>query len=246
MLPVRDLAEQLAALAGSPAPEDPPLPAVMHEESAMADWRSTPSTSTSGWAGPRVWGARTAAAASSRSTRVTCCATAAASGTPGRPTRLVAAQAESLETALWVALRTLEDERSLTLGLSQRAAERGHRLSSRQFEQQTQEALSSAGLLRDLITQIRGPDAGPRLTGPAESTDERTPRVPPEADPEFETLLAYLKDERGFDFTGYKRASLMRRVQRRMEAVGIDDFEAYQDHLAGPSRRSSPRCSTRS
>jgi two-component system CheB/CheR fusion protein len=52
-----------------------------------------------------------------------------------------------------------------------------------------------------------------------------------DADPAFEQLLVYLNEERGFDFTGYKRASLMRRVERRMTAVGIDSFEAYHDHL---------------
>ena len=38
-------------------------------------------------------------------------------------------------------------------------------------------------------------------------------------DPSFERLLAYLKESRGFDFTGYKRPSLMRRVQHRMRQV---------------------------
>jgi two-component system CheB/CheR fusion protein len=47
----------------------------------------------------------------------------------------------------------------------------------------------------------------------------------------FEELLVYLKRNRGFDFTGYKRSSLRRRVRRRMSAVKIDDFEAYQDYL---------------
>jgi two-component system CheB/CheR fusion protein len=44
-------------------------------------------------------------------------------------------------------------------------------------------------------------------------------------------LLRHIKEERGFDFTGYKRASLARRVRRRMDSVGIDDHEAYLDHL---------------
>ena len=52
-----------------------------------------------------------------------------------------------------------------------------------------------------------------------------------ETDPAFEALLTFLKDERGFDFTGYKRASLVRRVQRRMEEVGIEGFEQFHDHL---------------
>ncbi|HET6815756.1 MAG TPA: CheR family methyltransferase [Mycobacteriales bacterium] len=50
-------------------------------------------------------------------------------------------------------------------------------------------------------------------------------------DPEFEALLEFLKDSRGFDFTGYKRSSLMRRVQRRMQQVGIPQYGDYLDHL---------------
>jgi two-component system, chemotaxis family, CheB/CheR fusion protein len=51
------------------------------------------------------------------------------------------------------------------------------------------------------------------------------------ADPAFELLLVHLRDERGFDFTGYKRASLERRVRRRMESLSIDSFESYHDFL---------------
>ena len=35
-----------------------------------------------------------------------------------------------------------------------------------------------------------------------------------EADESFEALLEFVRDSRGFDFTGYKRASLVRRHQR--------------------------------
>jgi two-component system CheB/CheR fusion protein len=49
--------------------------------------------------------------------------------------------------------------------------------------------------------------------------------------PAFERLLNYLKEVRGFDFTGYKRASLMRRVQHQMQRVAIADFEQYHDYL---------------
>ncbi len=51
------------------------------------------------------------------------------------------------------------------------------------------------------------------------------------ADPGFESLLGFLKEQRGFDFTGYKRASLVRRVRRRMSEVGLEDFEDYHDFL---------------
>jgi two-component system, chemotaxis family, CheB/CheR fusion protein len=33
----------------------------------------------------------------------------------------------------------------------------------------------------------------------------------------FEALLDHLKRNRGFDFTGYKRSSLRRRISRRMQ-----------------------------
>jgi two-component system, chemotaxis family, CheB/CheR fusion protein len=49
--------------------------------------------------------------------------------------------------------------------------------------------------------------------------------------PAFERLLHYLKEGRGFDFTGYKRASLMRRVEHQMQRVGVAGFEEYHDYL---------------
>ena len=52
-----------------------------------------------------------------------------------------------------------------------------------------------------------------------------------EPDSQFESLLVYLRDQRGFDFTGYKRTSLMRRVQRRMQALEIGSYEEYQDFM---------------
>ncbi len=47
----------------------------------------------------------------------------------------------------------------------------------------------------------------------------------------FEALLDYLKSARGFDFTGYKRASLRRRIGRRMQSVDIESHEDYMDYL---------------
>ena len=44
-------------------------------------------------------------------------------------------------------------------------------------------------------------------------------------------LLDYLKDTRGFDFTGYKPTSLERRIQKRMAEVGVADYRDYQDYL---------------
>ncbi|MBV9314381.1 MAG: PAS domain S-box protein [Pseudonocardia sp.] len=50
-------------------------------------------------------------------------------------------------------------------------------------------------------------------------------------DASFETLLVHLKENRGFDFTGYKRSSLTRRVNRRMAHVGISNYAEYLDYL---------------
>src|SRR6266704_255531 len=50
-------------------------------------------------------------------------------------------------------------------------------------------------------------------------------------DEEFESLLAHLKEARGFDFTGYKRSSLIRRVNRRMTQVGMATYGDYLDYL---------------
>jgi two-component system CheB/CheR fusion protein len=55
--------------------------------------------------------------------------------------------------------------------------------------------------------------------------------VATETNPEFEALLVYLKEARGFDFTGYKRSSLMRRVDRRMAQVDLHDYSDYLDYL---------------
>ncbi len=49
--------------------------------------------------------------------------------------------------------------------------------------------------------------------------------------PDFESLIEHLRDERGFDFSGYKRASLMRRVTQRANELGIDSFRAYHEYV---------------
>jgi two-component system, chemotaxis family, CheB/CheR fusion protein len=47
----------------------------------------------------------------------------------------------------------------------------------------------------------------------------------------FEQLLEHLRQTRGFDFTAYKRASLMRRVLKRMHTASVPTFDAYLDYL---------------
>jgi two-component system, chemotaxis family, CheB/CheR fusion protein len=47
----------------------------------------------------------------------------------------------------------------------------------------------------------------------------------------FEALLEYLRQERGFDFTGYKRSSLKRRVLKQMHSHRLENFGEYLDYL---------------
>jgi len=55
--------------------------------------------------------------------------------------------------------------------------------------------------------------------------------VAEESTPGFEELLEYLKQSRGFDFTGYKRPSLQRRVNHQMYQVGVDEYDRYIEYL---------------
>jgi two-component system, chemotaxis family, CheB/CheR fusion protein len=47
----------------------------------------------------------------------------------------------------------------------------------------------------------------------------------------FENLLEYVRDARGFDYTGYRRPSLMRRFEKRMQTVGADGYDDYRAYL---------------
>jgi two-component system CheB/CheR fusion protein len=48
---------------------------------------------------------------------------------------------------------------------------------------------------------------------------------------QLEELLGYLKQSRGFDFTGYKKTTLSRRIEKRVSAVGASGYAGYQDYL---------------
>jgi two-component system CheB/CheR fusion protein len=65
------------------------------------------------------------------------------------------------------------------------------------------------------------------------SSDEApVPTVPDEQQNlAFDRLLHYLKEARGFDFTGYKRTSLMRRVSHQMQTIAMTGYDEYRDYL---------------
>ena len=55
---------------------------------------------------------------------------------------------------------------------------------------------------------------------------------PPAAEgTDLEALLDYLRESRGFDFGGYKRTSLGRRIRHRMDQLGVGSYHEYLDLL---------------
>ena len=68
-----------------------------------------------------------------------------------------------------------------------------------------------------------GSETAPPVRDPTGASDS--------GDRAFERLLEFLKESRAFDFTGYKRASLVRRIRHRMHEVGVDDVDDYLDLL---------------
>ena len=51
------------------------------------------------------------------------------------------------------------------------------------------------------------------------------------AEADYERLLVFLKESRAFDFTGYKRPSLIRRIRHRMREVSVTSVDDYIDLL---------------
>ncbi|WP_250123225.1 protein-glutamate O-methyltransferase CheR [Chroococcidiopsis sp. CCMEE 29] len=64
-----------------------------------------------------------------------------------------------------------------------------------------------------------------------ESLTSQCPVNLPETSPEFEALLDYLKQNRGCDLTGYKRSTLMRQFEHRMQCINIDSYQRYLQYL---------------
>lgn len=57
----------------------------------------------------------------------------------------------------------------------------------------------------------------------------------PETSPEFEALLDYLKDNWGCGLTGYKRSTLVRRFQHRMQSIHINNYQSYLQYFQSHS-----------
>jgi len=53
----------------------------------------------------------------------------------------------------------------------------------------------------------------------------------PRTNIELEALLEFIKANRGFDFSGYKRSSLVRRLEKQMQSLGIRQYNDYSEYL---------------
>ncbi len=68
------------------------------------------------------------------------------------------------------------------------------------------------------------PEDGPQ---PAEPV----PQTPDKAEAALRDVLVFLRGRTGHDFTYYKRATILRRIARRMQVNEVDDLPAYLDFL---------------
>ena len=57
-------------------------------------------------------------------------------------------------------------------------------------------------------------------------------RASEHSETELGALLEHIKNSRGFDFSGYRRSSLERRIAKRLEAVQIGSYSDYQADMA--------------
>jgi two-component system CheB/CheR fusion protein len=79
---------------------------------------------------------------------------------------------------------------------------------------------------------------GAAVQGPHERSEPHEAYEPVDRDaddepdaPGLEVLLEYLHRSRGFDFTGYKRTTLGRRIRRRMQMLNLRTYPEYIDYL---------------
>lgn len=79
---------------------------------------------------------------------------------------MLAEQAEELETALWMALNTLEESASLSRRMMQNSLERGHAMIAQRFEEKVREAEQRAQVIRQVLLK------DPLVVAPSEEIDK--------------------------------------------------------------------------
>jgi two-component system chemotaxis response regulator CheB len=77
------------------------------------------------------------------------------------PESLLARQTVAMESALWMALRSLEDKAALNTEMAVRAEDDGHGLAANRFQQAAAEAHKAAELVRTLVLEIGAGEVSP-------------------------------------------------------------------------------------
>ena len=152
--PLAEIAPLLARLAHEPASEEiaPPVPEEMAQEIAVTemdmdamtgdDRPGVPSAFSCPECGGVLWELRDGELIRFR------CRT----GHAYSPESVLAEQADGLEEALWVALKTLEEHASLTRRLGRQARGRGHTLIAARFDERVRDAEQRIALIRQALT----------------------------------------------------------------------------------------------
>jgi two-component system, chemotaxis family, protein-glutamate methylesterase/glutaminase len=179
VLPAAAMGELLARLVGEPAAEPPgPAPTDMKVEVEMegfslAAMESGHPGEPSGFSCPDCHGVLWAIQDGGLE-RFRCRV-----GHAWSPESLITRQSESLEAALWVALRSLEERAALAGRLAEPARRRGHTITATRFQEQATEAQQAARMVRDLLLDrdsfvtawpLTGDRQGPAGTPLAEGT----------------------------------------------------------------------------
>jgi two-component system CheB/CheR fusion protein len=101
--------------------------------------------------------------------------------------------------------------------------------------------LPPEGIAQALVHQLKSdaadlpveppPHLTPRDVVPGSESESEPELTPPDTG-EFEAVLTLLQAGTGVDFHRYKRPSIVRRVRRRMDQVGMSELGAYREMLA--------------
>src|SRR5262249_8202583 len=92
------------------------------------------------------------------------------------PDSLLAEQSESLETALWTALRALEERAALARTLYKRGEERGQARAAETFRRQAEDAESHAEVIRKVLLRNNPPPTEPAPAGSPADMVSPSPR----------------------------------------------------------------------
>jgi two-component system CheB/CheR fusion protein len=89
--------------------------------------------------------------------------------------------------------------------------------------------LSPKGIAEELARVARHPYlAHPQFPTPAEAT---LPHAPGPDDTDLDKILRLLRNAKGVEFSGYKRTTIERRIQRRMALRRLSNLKEYLRHL---------------